>query len=109
MPSYVKFRDVAEVMLAGGEMEAAGNLLKSNAEQKIENLKNRETAVLGRKDSYSTDFWKQAYAAKDRHTEIYTEATDLATKISLIGTDVVKAARQIVWSDAVNGAAMTQT
>ena len=106
MPNYISFRDVAAVLAAGGKLEAAGATLYSGVMADALNLKSREKTVLASRDSYGGPFWENTYGAKDRNNEILLESSRVATDARVMGQDVVKAVTELVWYDALAGAAI---
>jgi hypothetical protein len=106
MPSYVRFRDVGAVIVAGQELDSLGTELKAATSTKTTYLAGREKEAIGSMDSYSEPFWKDTYAHEGRNTTLYENANRVAGYTADIGKDVVKATKTLLWTDAVHGAAM---
>ena len=106
MPSYVRFRDVGQVILAGQSLDSLGSELKSATASKVTFLRGREGEAIGSKDSYGGPFWENTYGHEGRNTTLYDNANKIAGYTADLGKDVVKATKTLLWTDAVHGAAM---
>ena len=106
MPSYVRFRDVGQVILAGQSLDSLGSELKSATASKVTYLQGREGAAIGSKDSYGGPFWENTYGHEGRNTTLYDTSNKIAGYTADLGKDVVKATKTLLWTDAVHGAAM---
>jgi hypothetical protein len=106
MPSYLNYRDVAAVITAGKALETAGTTLYSQAMSKALALGGREEAVITRADDFGKKFWSNSYNKDNRNGELRVSGVDLAEEARKMGGDIVTAANQILWLDALAGAAI---
>lgn len=106
MPSYVSIRDLSAVISAGNALAAAGGKLWSNVDPGATALGGREVQVLGSRDVYGEPFWTGTYAKDGRNSTIYARARELSIQAEGMGKNVVKSANEIIWMDALAGAAM---
>jgi hypothetical protein len=109
MPSYVKFRDFAAVLSAGNGLMAAGGDLFSTVRSIAGTgglLTQGELHALAGQDDYANDFRSGVYTYQGRNTVLRDNAMNTGSHANQIGQAVVKAVREMLWVDAVNGAAM---
>jgi hypothetical protein len=106
MPSYVAFRDMSSVFTAGVGFIDAGNHLKQAATTGESSLRGRKGQVFTGGDDYSKDFLKGVYDKDDRVENIFESGNALLENTFNLGPDVIHAAKVLLWTDAVNGAAM---
>jgi hypothetical protein len=104
----VKFRDFSAVFQAGSTLTTAGATLKNALPGRIGSLEEGQRVALGNgnRDEMNKTFWTGAYTAKGRNTELFEAANSFAEAAGRIGPDVVLAAKTLLWTDAVSGAAM---
>lgn len=106
MPSYVAFRDMSSVFTAGNGFIEAGNTLVGALDAGETHLRDRKGAVIRGTDGYSEDFLKGVYDKDKRVEEIFESGKALKKNTSELGPDLIHAAKTLLWTDAVNGAAM---
>jgi hypothetical protein len=110
MPSYLRYGDVAAVIGAGNRLAMLGTALDTDVRRQVADLRTRQREIIKGGDSYSTDFLagyqKPGEDGRARDEAIFGNATRLAEHASKIGPAVVQAATELLYVDALNGAAM---
>jgi hypothetical protein len=113
MASYVKFRDVSGAVSAGQQLASAGESLQSTVRGVTHELAEYENQVLRGTDDYSREFLREYRSAVDTddgpstfNVVLRSNSLKVADGAVEIGNNVVKAAKEYLWVDAVNGAAM---
>jgi hypothetical protein len=106
MPSYLNYRDVAAVIQAGAAIEMAGNTLYSAAMSKALELGGKERSVITQRDDYGRTFWTGTYNKDNFNGELRVGGVDIAEEARKAGKSVVKAANEVLWLDALAGAAI---
>ncbi len=109
MASYISFRDVGAVLTAGGGLAAAGTDLGSGVPVRVSSIRTGEQTAVTSRDQYGQTFWSNSYNANDRNNQLLNGAADVAKAANDIGPNVLTAVRQLVWVDAVHGAALLRT
>jgi hypothetical protein len=106
MPSFINFRDVATVLTAGNALSSAGTNLQSRVGPSVTALRGGETKAITQGDDYGKSFWNDTYTKDDRKETIYKGAAETAKAANELGPNVVQAATQLLWLDALAGQAM---
>ena len=109
MPSYVKFRDFAAVMAAGNALAGAGADLFTSMSHIAGAgglITLGELNALAGRDDYANTFRTKVYTKDGRNTKLRENAMNTASHANQIGQAVVQAVRELLWVDAVHGAAM---
>jgi hypothetical protein len=110
MPSYLRYGDIAAVIGAGNQLAVLGTALDNDVRSQVEALRGKRAETIKGGDSYSTDFLAGYQKPGDdglaRDEAIFTNATLLAEHANKIGQAVVQAATELLYVDALNGAAM---
>jgi hypothetical protein len=115
MVSYVKFRDVAAVITAGNQLTTAGTSLAGRVgvgPAACQTIKSRAAATLTGSDDYAKAFsevYHKETESGPRDVVLETSAGDIAQHAAEIGPKVVQVATEMLYVDAVNGAAMTRS
>jgi len=110
MPSYLRYGDIAAVIGAGNQLATAGTNLKTRIDSAVEDLRQKQGQTIKGGDSYSNDFLAGYHKAGPdgltRDEGIFTNAKLMAEHAANIGPAVVTAATEVLYVDALNGAAM---
>ena len=109
MANYISFRDVGNVLTAGGTLATQGANLKSKILAGAGPLES--PTVFTKKDGYSQNFWNDNYAATveggdggPRHAELIKQSKGWAGEAQTLGELVVTATTTLIWQDAIAGA-----
>ena len=112
MPSYLRYNDIAAVISSGNQLATAGENLQRQVGSQVEELRRVQRATIKGGDSYSTDFLEGYRKAGEdgmaRDEGIFSNARLLAEHAAKIGPAVVQAATEVLYVDALNGAAMVR-
>lgn len=109
MPNYVRLRDFAAVMAAGNALTSAGADLFASVKTYAGPggaITQGELHALRGHDDYANDFRGKVYTAHNRNTLLRDGSMNVASHANQIGPAVLTAVREVLWVDAVNGAAM---
>ena len=109
MASYLRYGDIAAVITAGNQLTTLGGTLNGQVTAQVGALRGKQQATIKGGDSYSTDFlagYRKPHEGVNRDEGIFTGAAQVAEHASKIGQAVVLSATEVLYVDALNGAAM---
>jgi hypothetical protein len=111
MGSFVKFRDIAAVIVAGNGLATAGDTFAGKVAKAVDSIREKEAATLRGSDDYShafNDTYRKSFEDGARNELLLKGAGDLAEPAKDIGRSVVKAVTGMLYVDATNSAAIAK-